>query len=1092
MHALKFVRQTAISLLLAAQVGLALAVAAAFSPELLNDPLSEPRFEPIGVGSIPRGVVASAAQDGAGFLWLATGDGLVRYDGYRFRPQELDSADPARRNLGWIRALLPSRDGRLWIGTESAGLAVYDPKTDRVTLATPAAAQPPAPTILALAEGHDGSVWSGSLGGGLEHLDLQRGRRTHYRHGDSPGSLPDDRVVALLVDRQGSLWVGSWQGLSVRRRGSDRFDPVDQAALPPGSRVQALLQASDGLIWAGTQHGTLVRLDPDSGRAERLDAGRTAAESGEVNRLLEAPAGQVWVGRTQGLSLFRLDGRLLQRLRHDPRRPDGLAANHVTSLVQDRAGWIWVGGFGLGLQRHNPANQALRVRAPDLDSRSAFADGDTRSLLALDDGQLWAATQSSGVAVMDASLRVVGALPDPPVAALPNPGPGRPTPLGPLTLAPAPLLAQAMARAADGSIWLGVDQVLHRYSPDRRWLQAVALPGGPARRLLASADGSLWIATQDGLFRLKAGASGCERLRLPDGQPFAGEVHALALAPDGAVWVGAAAGLFRVAAGSTHPQPVGSPAGGGLGNPTVIGLLFDRQQTLWVDTAVAGLHRLAGWDGPLARFERISQRHGVLNRPFGVNLLQDSRGRIWTHMYVYDPATDRLDQLTEADGVRYGTGWFHAYAALSDGRFVFGGSKGLLVVRPDAFDVSSFAPPLVVSELRVNGQRQPTGPAGTPLTLTPQHRSFSVQFAALDYSDPGRLRYSYRLQGFDPDWITTGAESRDAAYSNLDPGRYLLQVRATNHSGRWSTHELALPLQVLPAWWQREEFRWAVLLALAALVMALVQWRTRQLRHGQQALQAKVIERTAELEAMARALRLESAALQESSVTDPLTGLRNRRFFSQHIEADVALALRRHGGPQRHSGAAPTDADLVFFLVDIDQFKQVNDTHGHAAGDAVLMQMRGRLQQVFRDTDYLVRWGGEEFLIVARESNRRHAAELAERARAAVADHAFTLPDGVVKHKTCSIGFAAFPLAPAVAQPADWALALNCADAALYAVKQHGRNGWLGLVDVHAASADELKELLRQPAARWASCGSMVLARSAGLSTQDRAAGSPA
>lgn len=88
----------------------------------VDNPLFEPRFESVGVGIIPRYVVPTVAQDRAGFLWIATGDGLVRFDGYRFRPQERKTADPAARNLGWIRTLLAGRDGRLWIGTESDGL----------------------------------------------------------------------------------------------------------------------------------------------------------------------------------------------------------------------------------------------------------------------------------------------------------------------------------------------------------------------------------------------------------------------------------------------------------------------------------------------------------------------------------------------------------------------------------------------------------------------------------------------------------------------------------------------------------------------------------------------------------------------------------------------------------------------------------------------------------------------------------------------------------------------------------------------------------------------------------------------------------
>ena len=1043
------------------------------------NPLAEPRFESVGARSIPRGVVAALAQDRAGFLWIATGDGLVRYDGHRFRPQERASDIPAHRNLGWIRSMLAARDGRLWIGTESDGLAVYDPKTEQVTsYRGDGGTTGVPPMIQALAEDQDGAVWVGTAGGGLDRFDPARATYTHHRHSSQPGSLPDDRVQALLVDRRGTLWVGTWQGLSRRVRGSDHFEPVLSNPLTTGDSglagrsVTALFEASDGRIWVGTQQGDIAIVDPATAQGQRVDQGAAVAtESPDpVSCLLESPAGQMWVGRASGIDLYGVhDAHLQRRLRHDPRYPAGLAGAQVTSLVLDRAGWIWVGGLGGGLQRHNPNNRSIWVRGADPAPDSPFADADVRSVLALDNGEIWAATHNPGVAVTDAQLRVIGALHPQAVAADPN-----------NALARGGLRVTAMAQMRDGSVWLGGDSELHQLSRERLPLRVLRHDGGQTRRLLAGRDGSLWVCTLDGLYRLRPGATRLERLAQQGGKPLHGEIHAIAEGADSTLWVGATKGLFRVAPGGNELQPVVAREGAGLGNPTVIGLLIDHHQTLWLDTAVTGLHRMRGWDGRQASFDRVSERHGIVSHPFGVNLLEDGRGRIWTQMNLYDPATDRLNELTAADGVDIGTGWFGSYTETADGRLLFGGSKGLLVVEPDGFDVSSYAPPLVVSELRVNGEREPAGQILNGLQLKPDSRSFSVEFSALDYGDPGRCRYTYRLAGFDPAWIKSDAEHRDASYSNLNPGHYVLRVRATNRSGLWSAHELAVDVQVLPAWWQSWWFRAMLLLMLAALFYAGVHLRTRQLRWRQQGLERMVRERTAELEAMAKTLQQESAALAQASLTDPLTGLRNRRFLAQHIEPDAALAVRQYDGQAQYGAAPPSDADLIFFLIDIDQFKQVHDLHGHAAGDAVIMQMRGRLQQVFRDSDYLVRWGGEEFLIVARGTSRAHAAELAERARAVVADQPFELPDGSLLAKTCSVGFCCFPLAPQHASALDWNAAVNAADAALYAVKSTGRNGWLGLLRVRGESPEALRAGSRRPLAEWWQSGDLDVAHSAG------------
>ena len=148
------------------------------------------------------------------------------------------------------------------------------------------------------------------------------------------------------------------------------------------------------------------------------------------------------------------------------------------------------------------------------------------------------------------------------------------------------------------------------------------------------------------------------------------------------------------------------------------------------------------------------------------------------------------------------------------------------------------------------------------------------------------------------------------SYSNLDPGDYVLHVRATNRSGLWSPHELAIRVRIQPAWWQTGWFRMSLLALLAAMVYALVQLRTRHLRARQIELERTVHERTADLEKLTQALQRQSAALEESS----LTGLRNRRFVALHNEADAALAVREYASHASYGASLRDDDGLFFFL----------------------------------------------------------------------------------------------------------------------------------------------------------------------------------
>jgi len=191
--------------------------------------------------------------------------------------------------------------------------------------------------------------------------------------------------------------------------------------------------------------------------------------------------------------------------------------------------------------------------------------------------------------------------------------------------------------------------------------------------------------------------------------------------------------------------------------------------------------------------------------------------------------------------------------------------------------------------------------------------------------------------------------------------------------------------------------------------------------------------------------RAATARLAERlSVTDTLTGLKNRRYVHQTIAADVAASLRRHR--EAVAGGAPArDADLVFFLVDIDGFKAVNDAHGHAAGDLVLAAASRRLEAACRQSDVVARWGGEEFLVLARFTERTRAAAQAERLRRTIEEGPFPLEDGRAITITCSIGFAAFPFARREPDALGWEQIIAIADHAAYAAKRHGRNSWVGL-----------------------------------------------
>lgn len=241
-------------------------------------------------------------------------------------------------------------------------------------------------------------------------------------------------------------------------------------------------------------------------------------------------------------------------------------------------------------------------------------------------------------------------------------------------------------------------------------------------------------------------------------------------------------------------------------------------------------------------------------------------------------------------------------------------------------------------------------------------------------------------------------------------------------------------------------------------------------QYGEQ-LEGLVAARTAELEGKHEELAKAYLALDDQAVRDPLTGLHNRRFLMRCIATDISRSLSAYHESARLSQSSeattpgtpstPGSADLLFLLLDIDHFKQINDTHGHTCGDAVLIETAQRVRRLIRESDYVVRWGGEEFLVVCRNADRATLNTLAERLRCELSDQPYVSANGAVLRISCSVGATAFPLIPDAPDACDWERAIDLADRALYAAKLSGRNGWVVLTGRAGATRQALLDGVR-------------------------------
>jgi len=352
---------------------------------------------------------------------------------------------------------------------------------------------------------------------------------------------------------------------------------------------------------------------------------------------------------------------------------------------------------------------------------------------------------------------------------------------------------------------------------------------------------------------------------------------------------------------------------------------------------------------------------------------------------------------------------------------------------------NTIVPPVSLLDAKVDGHRLGAGFN----ELSPGPGNLRVHFAALSYAAPERVQYSYRLFGFDSEWTKTG--ERLAVYGNLPPGEYRFQVIACNNDGVWNRAGASVRFEIAPHFYQTWWFR----LLMAVLAMISVTWiywlRTRTLRRKNLELENKVAERTSALEAAMEELSSSNDQLQDIQVeleaqnselletretlatanlqlenlatTDGLTGLKNHRAFQEQLGIEwthVQRSLR----------------PLSIVLMDVDKFKQYNDTYGHPGGDEVLRRIGAILAASIREADFVARYGGEEFVVIAPDTGLEGATQLAERIRAAVEEAEWPL-----RQVTASIG-----VSTSTPTTIDAPALVAEADAALYRSKESGRN----------------------------------------------------
>ena len=776
-----------------------------------NYPSAKYRLDHWGAhDGFPEESVSAITQTKDGFLWLATPAGLIRYNGQKFFLYER-SRLPGVRYLRDLR-LLADPEGGLWLWNIYGQLWRFqDGQFVRFG---------------GLAGDKLGPIdWMG-MGRNQTVLLLASGMIYQWRGGEfHPLPVPlapwKGRITACFVDRDGKFWLRLTDGGLVRLSASGELEwqttPANRMAAP----AQSMVQDATGAFWLGTTAG-IYRLQ-DGELTRKWDA---AIGGGEVVRLRMASHGALWFASASGLWRHHA-GKLEPVVSATALRGDSLASMYV-----DREGSLWLGSARNGLFR------VRNSRFTNFESGVNMPHGQVYSTLRDSKGNLWAGSNGTAhVLKPDQQWR---------------------------SFSKTDGVPEGILRGLDedelGRIWIAGDggaSILAQPS-STRWTPAPAASLAPVRALVRASGGGMWLAPLDALVRVRG--NNIERIPYPEGL-IPANIRSLADHPRLGLLVGGLRGpvwAYRDAAW----RKISSPDPG----ISVYALLPDPSGDVWAATSL-GVGRVRG-DGlkpaSLNRWLEKSEEEFFQLADDGLGNLYLAARRSLVRMKKTDPAAltagdvrqfDLLDGMSSAN---FGVVRQSFRSATPGGDLTFPNLSGLLVVDPSNLIENKLPPPVHIDRLIADGKE-------IPLSRAPQLPAgcerIEIGFVALSLIEPRKVNFRYRLEGYDPDWVTPATGER-AVYTHLGSGSYRFRVIASNNDGVWNDTGATLDFAIAPQIHETVWFRAGVLLLTCFLAAAALRWRTRSLLARTEELKRHVRERTIELENARR--EAEDAALAKS------------------------------------------------------------------------------------------------------------------------------------------------------------------------------------------------------------------------------------
>jgi signal transduction histidine kinase/ligand-binding sensor domain-containing protein/CheY-like chemotaxis protein len=907
-------------------------------------------------------------QDRYGFLWIATEDGLNVYDGYTFtvyRHNPLDSTSISNSN---INCLTQDSSGNLWIGSRN-GLNYYNHAAKTFTRFLHDENNPKSISnndITSLYLDSKNNLWIGTAHGlnlyNVEEKSFQR----FYNDAKNPQSLPHNHVTAIFEDRQQNLWLGASGILSRMRDGIfENFvlDPKVSTTLN-SNRITSILEDNDGVLWVGTFNAGLNKFDPKEKKITRYrsqEKDETSIGGNYVYDIALDKHGNIWVAADGALNKMNKDAGTFTRYVQKQTDENSLNSNIVTKVFFDLNERMWVGTRFGGVNVYDPGKYPFRHYRYNSYDRFSLSNNTVSSFEEDVNGNFWVGTDGGSLNYFD---RTSGKFTNYLNKFSNN-------------------KVLAVKKDRSGGLWIGMWSAgLNYYNPATKQLnrythepqRPTSLSDNNIFHIIEDRKGNIWIATWgNGLNKYNPDTDDFVRYTHDPTNPNSITNFAIDyLLEDsyGKIWIASELnGLDCFDPGTntfTHYKT--NSKEGSISSNSTFTLYEDSKKRLWIGTN-AGLNL---FDPETGTFKHYREKNGLPNDAV-MAILEESSGNLWLStnkgLSRFDPENGTFKNFSEGDGLQ--SDQFNRWASLklTSGELLFGGTDGFNLFHPDSIQTNAYRPPVFITGFRLFNKPVKIGPNEIlkqniflthEIRLSHLQNVFSVEFTALNYRQPEKNQYRYKMVGFQDDWVDAGNE-RKASYTNLSPGEYLFKVIASNNDGVWNEEGATIKIIITPPYWQTWLFKALILITLIGIVYSLFRIRMNAIKKQQLYLEKQVREKTAELllqkEAVeAQAENMQALHEQQQAQTEFLQSLN----LELHIQKEEIIVKQEEAEKARREAERANKAKSIFLATMSHEIRTpMNGVLGMAA---LLAETTLTLEQKeYTDT---IRSSGEALLTV--------------------------------------------------------------------------------------------------------------------------------